>query len=143
MVLLTQHGYKPPGKKKAFIITAEHYTNNEVDSMNEMNYDVYGFGITPDNIQNHIGSITPEEIDGLKILRLLDNHESIYHFETGEEEYNDQFMILVNRKCILRIKGKDYRITHEYPGGLYEYAMSTEAIGIKDKEQIKVTYTLL
>ena len=130
-------------KEKAFIVTAEHYTNSDMDSMNEINYDVYGFGIAPDNSQKHIGSITPEEIDGLKILRLLDSHESIYSFETGEEEDNDWFLILVNRKCILRIKGKDYRITHEYPGGLYEYSMSTEAIGIKDKEQIKVTYTLL
>lgn len=114
-----------------------------MDAMSETSYDVYGFGITPDNSQNHIGSITPEEIDGFKILRLLDSHENIYNFETGDEEHNDWFMILVNRKCILRIKEKDYRITHEYPGGLYEYSMSTGAIGIKDKEQIKVTYTLL
>lgn len=130
-------------KEKAFIITAEHYTNDENDSMSETSYDVYGFGITPDSVQNHIGSITPEEIDGFKILRLLDSRESTYNFETGEEEDDDWFMILVNRKCILRIKGKDYRITHEYPGGLYEYAMSIGVIGIKDKEQIKVTYTLL
>jgi hypothetical protein len=130
-------------KEKAFIVTAEHYTNSDMDSMNEMHYDVYGFGITPDNYKNHIGSITPQEIDGLQILRLLDNHESIYHLENGEEEDNDWFMVLVNRKCILRIKGKDYLIKHKNSNGLYEYAMSTEAIGIKDKEQIKVTYTLL
>lgn len=130
-------------KEKSFIVTAERYTNSDMGTLDETAHDVYGFGITPDNSQAHIGSITPQEIDGFKILRLMDDHETIYSFETGEEEYNDWFMILVNRKCVLRIKGKDYRVTHEYPGGLYEYAMSNEAIGIKDEEQIKVTYTLL
>ena len=130
-------------KEKSFIVTAEHYTNSDVEAISETAHDVYGFGITPDNSQSHIGSITPQEIDGFKILRLMDDHETIYSLETGEEEHNNWFMILVNRKCVLHIKGKDYRVTHEYPGGLYEYAMSNGAIGIKDKEQIKVTYTLL
>lgn len=130
-------------KEKAFIVTAKHYTNNTFEPPEEKAYNVYGFGIMPDIDQTHIGSITPQEIDGFKILRLMDNHETIYNQETGNEEYENWLMILVNLKCILHIKGRDYRVTRDYPGGVYEYAMSEGAIGINDGEQIKVTYTLL
>lgn len=130
-------------KEKSFIVIAEHYIKSDQDSVWEITHDVYGFGITPDYSPAHIGSITPQEIDGFKILRLMDDHEDSYNSDDGEEEHNLWFMILANRKCVLRIKGKDYRVTDERPGGFYEYAMYDGAIGIKDKEQIKVTYTLL
>ena len=48
-----------------------------------------------------------------------------------------------NHKCILHIKGKDYSLTVASTDGTFINTGNSADIGIKDKEQIKVTYTLL
>lgn len=84
-----------------------------------------------------IGDITPQEIDGFKITEVMD---------FGYTDENVDFAGLsleANRKCILHIKGKDYRLTNPSGPDSYDNTSEDDAIGIEDNEQIKVTYTLL
>lgn len=133
-------------KEKAFIVTAElHETHGKSSAME---YDDFscGFGIAFDidnNSNIKIGSITPQEIDGFKIIDLKDQGYDEINFETGDEVGYQAFVARANRKCILHIKGKDYSLISKDSNGAYILSENPDPIGIKDKEQVKVTYTLL
>lgn len=124
-------------KEKAFIVTAGYYSSlaPDEDGMEE-EVRSCGFGVAFDDEDIKIGDITPQEIDGFKIIEVMD-----YDY-ISPTDYVSELLLTANRKCILHIKGKDYRLI--YPSGdLYDNTGSDDKIGIKDKEQIKVTYTLL
>lgn len=126
-------------KEKAFIVTAEYRVSYELDE-NDVGVELWscGFGAAYDNENIEIGDITPQEIDGFKIIEVMD-----YGY-TYPSEYLSGLSLEANRKCILHIKGKDYHLTHYRPDfGFYDNTGDDDEIGIKDKEQIKVTYTLL
>jgi hypothetical protein len=130
---------------EAFIVTAEYHENRGTSSATEYAYYSCGFGIAldPDDNNIKIGSITPQEIDGFKIIDMQDQGYAELNFETGDEDTYRSFRAEANRKCILHIKGKDYSLTTATAGGTFINAYNSDNIGIKDKEQIKVTYTLL
>lgn len=132
-------------KEKAFIVTAELHENHGTSSATEYDYFSCGFGtaLDPDNSNIKIGSITPQEIDGFKIIDLNDQGYDEINFETGDEVGYRAFVARANRKCILHIKGKDYSLTGASTDGTFINTGNSADIGIKDKEQIKVTYTLL
>lgn len=133
-------------KKKAFIVTAELHENHGTSSATEYDYFSCGFGTAFDidnNSNIKIGSITPQEIDGFKIIDLNDQGYDEINFETGDEVGYRGFVARANRKCILHIKGKDYSLIREDSNGDYILSEGHDPIGIKDKEQVKVTYTLL
>ena len=95
-----------------------------------------------DNDNIKIGSITPQEIDGFKIINLQDYGYNSYDYEAQESNDERYFYASANRKCVLHVKGKDYNVT-EYNNGIYETETNYDTLDIEDKEQIKVTYTLL
>lgn len=132
-------------KEKAFIVTAELHENHGRSSATEYDYFSCGFGtaLDPDNSNIKIGSITPQEIDGFKIIDLQDQGYDEINFETGDHVGYRTFVAMANRKCILHIKGKDYSLTVSSTNGTFINTGNSADIGIKDKEQIKVTYTLL
>lgn len=132
-------------KEKAFIVTAELHENNGTTDMSEYCYYSCGFGTALDTDDSNIkiGSITPQEIDGFKIISLQDNSYTELNYETGDEDHYSSFLAVANRKCILHIKGKDYSLTHVSTDGTFSNVGDSDKIGINDKEQIKVTYTLL
>lgn len=132
-------------KEKAFIVTAELHENHGTSSATEYDYFSCGFGtaLDPDNSNIKIGSITPQEIDGFKIIDLKDQGYDEINFETGDHVGYRTFVAMANRKCILHIKGKDYSLTVSSTNGTFINTGNSADIGIKDKEQIKVTYTLL
>lgn len=132
-------------KEKAFIVTAKLHENHGTSSETEYDYFSCGFGtaLDPDNSNIKIGSITPQEIDGFKIINLRDQGYNELNFETRDETNYRAFFAAANRKCILHIKGKDYSLTHVSTDGTFTNVGDSAEIGIKDKEQIKVTYTLL
>lgn len=132
-------------KEKAFIVTAELHENHGTSSATEYDYFSCGFGtaLDPDNSNIKIGSITPQEIDGFKIINLQDQGYNELNFKTGDKTNYRAFFAAANRKCILHIKGKDYSLTHVSTDGTFTNVGDSADIGIKDKEQIKVTYTLL
>lgn len=104
----------------------------------------FGHPFSPDSNKTSLGSITPQEIDGFKILELQDQGYSELDPTTGDGFNYDSFYAVANRKCILHIKGNDYKLTNFQPNGNFYYNDDTGvSIGIKDKEQITVTYTLL
>ena len=120
-------------KEKAFIVTAKYHvgydTEGELWSC--------GFGVTYADEDIKIGDITPQEIDGFKIIEVMD-----YGYTDENVDFSG-LSLEANRKCILHIKGKDYRLTHQSGPDLYDNTSSDDAIGIEANEQIKVTYTLL
>lgn len=129
-----------------FNVTAEF--DQTKDKQDETIYTFYscGFGhpFSPDSNKTSIGSITPQEIDGFKIIDLQDQGYSGVNVTTGERFTYKTFYATANHKCILHIKGKDYKLTNFQPNGNFYYNDDTSSpIGIKDKEQITVTYTLL
>lgn len=132
-------------KEKAFIVTAEYYSGSGLNGNIDYAFSYCGFGnITdPNNSKHNIGSITPQEIDGFKITTLCDYDYNHLDQETGNQFGFTKFIVEANRKCILHIKGKDYRLTNDVGDGTYGISSDLDAIGIKNKEQIKVTYTLL
>lgn len=133
-------------KEKAFIVTAELHENHGTSSATEYDYFSCGFGTAFDidnNSNIKIGSITPQEIDGFKIIDLNDQGYDEINFETGDEVGYRSFVARANRKCILHIKGKDYSLISKDSNGAYILSENHDPIGIKDKEQVKVTYTLL
>lgn len=133
-------------KEKAFIVTAELHENHGTSSATEYDYFSCGFGTAFDidnNSNIKIGSITPQEIDGFKIIDLNDQGYDEINFETGDKVGYRGFVARANRKCILHIKGKDYSLTGASIDGTFINTGNSADIGIKDKEQIKVTYTLL
>lgn len=126
-------------KEKAFIVTAEYHRvrkNNE-EAGEIYQYWTCGFGtaFTHYDADIKIGSIAPQEIDGFRINELQD-----FGYAGGSDIFNDSYLE-ANRECILHINGKDYHLTAD-TGGTFSLN-SGSLIGIKDKEQIKVTYTLL
>lgn len=132
-------------KEKAFIVTAELHENHGTSSATEYDYFSCGFGtaLDPDNSNIKIGSITPQEIDGFKIIDLQDQGYDEINFVTGDQDGYRGFVARANHKCILHIKGKDYSLTVASTDGTFINTGNSADIGIKDKEQIKVTYTLL
>jgi hypothetical protein len=132
-------------KEKAFIVTAQYYSDSGLDGNTEYDFSYCGFGelIAPDNSEHNIGSITPQEIDGFKIIALYDMDYNEFNQADGDQNGFSIFSATANRKCILHIKGKDYSLTTATAGGTFINAYNSDNIGIKDKEQIKVTYTLL
>lgn len=125
-------------KEKAFIVTAKYDIKYDADvDGTEVGYWSCGFGVTYADEDIKIGDITPQEIDGFKIIEVMD-----YGYTDGNEDFSG-LSLEANRKCILHIKGKDYRLTHQSGPDLYDNTASDNAIGIEDNEQIKVTYTLL
>lgn len=132
-------------KEKAFIVTAQYRSGSGFNDNIEYDFSYCGFGelIDPDNSNIKIGSITPQEIDGFKIIDLQDQGYNEISFETGDTVGYRGFVARANRKCILHIKGKDYSLTDASTDGTFINTGNSADIGIKDKEQIKVTYTLL
>ena len=132
-------------KEKAFIVTAGLHENRDHTAMGERYYYSCGFGtaLVPDDSNIKIGSITPQEIDGFKIIELQDQVYGEINSEAGEENYISCFYAAANHKCILHIKGKDYSLTDVNTDGTFSYTGDSDELGIADKEQIKVTYTLL
>lgn len=132
-------------KEKAFIVTAQYYSDSGLDGNIDYSFSYCGFGnITdPNNSVHNIGSITPQKIDGFEIKILSDYDYAHLDTGTGDQFGFTKLFLAANRKCILHIKGKDYRLTDALGDGTYGISNATDAIGIKDKEQIKVTYTLL
>ena len=127
-------------KEKAFIVTAKYHVGVGYDSDDGREVELWsrGFGAAYANPDIKIGDITPQEIDGFKIIGVMDYG---YIYESGESFSG--LSLAANRKCILHIKGKDYRLTHQSDSEPYDYIASYNAIGIEDGEQIKVTCTLL
>ena len=87
----------------------------------------------------------PQEIDGFKILNL--QNQGYYELDKDNNEYSESYQwgyLEANRKCVLQIKGKEYRLT-SYVDGVYRLPDSEipDDLGIDDGEKIKVTYTLL
>lgn len=125
-------------KEKAFIVTAKYHVVYDTEDNIGVEFWSRGFGVAyvDDNIK--IGDITPQEIDGFKITEVVDYG---YNYDDGDSFSG--LSLEANRKCILHIKGKDYRLTHQSGPDLYDNAARDNAIGIEDNEQIKVTYTLL
>ena len=125
-------------KEKAFIVTAKYhvgYAGDEDGVEGEAWSCGFGVAFVDENIK--IGDITPQEIDGFKIIEVMD-------YGYGDESGGFEGLSLeANRKCILHIKGEDYSLTHQSGPDLYDNTGLDNAIGIKDNEQIKVTYTLL
>lgn len=122
-------------KEKAFMVTAQYHVKYKTDTDGtEGEFWSRGFGAAYGDGDVKIGDITPQEIDGFKIIEVMDYG------------YDDQNLVFsaaslwANRKCILHIKGKDYNLTHQSGSNFYT---GVDAIGIEDNEQIKVTYTLL
>ena len=132
-------------KEKAFIVTAQYYSDSGINCNIDYSFSYCGFGnITdPDNSVHNIGSITPQKIDGFEIITLSDYDYAHMDTETGNQFGFTELFLVANRKCILHIKGKDYRLTDALGDGTYGIFKAPEAIGIKNKEKIKVTYTLL
>lgn len=132
-------------KEKAFIVTAQYYSDSGLNGNIEYSFSYCGFGnITdPNNSVHNIGSITPQKIDGFKIIELYDMDYNEFNQADGDQNGFSIFGATANRKCILHIKGKDYRLTDALGDGTYGIFNAPEAIGIKNKEKIKVTYTLL
>lgn len=125
-------------KEKAFIVTAEYRESYGPDEDGqEVEIRSCGFGDAYDNEYIKIGDITPQEIDGFKIIEVMDYG---YYYPS---EYFSGLSLWANRKCILHIKGKDYPLTYQSGSDFYYETGGYDDIGIKDKEQIKVTYTLL
>ena len=135
-----------------FTVTAQYhgFTTNDIDG-NKVTIWYCGFGTVSDGSDNNIkiGSITPQEIDGFKIMDLQDIGISYLDPSTGTVNSFGVANLSANRKCILHIKGKNYRLTHDKYGDGNYYALAGDTenpvseIGIKDKEQLKVTCTLL
>lgn len=129
-----------------FTVTAEFdETKGEEDNKK---YAFYSCGFrqpfSPDSNKTFLGSITPQEIDGFKILELQDQGYSEIDVTSGDRFNYNSFYATANRKCILHIKGNDYKLTNFQSKGNFFYNDDTGSpIGIKDKEQITVTYTLL
>ena len=132
-------------KEKAFIVTAQYYSDSGLNGNIDYSFSYCGFGnITdPNNSVHNIGSITPQKIDGFEIITLSDYDYAHMDTETGDQFGFTELFLAANRKCILHIKGKDYRLTDALGDGTYGISNAPEAIGIKNKEKIKVTYTLL
>ena len=132
-------------KEKAFIVTAQYYSDSSLDGNMEYGFSYCGFGelIAPDNSEHNIGSITPQEIDGFKIIALYDMDYNEFNQADGDQNGFSIFSAAANRKCILHIKGKDYSLISKDSNGAYILSENHDPIGIKDKEQVKVTYTLL
>lgn len=132
-------------KEKAFIVTAQYYSDSGLNGNIDYSFSYCGFGnITdPNNSVHNIGSITPQKIDGFEIITLSDYDYAHMDTETGDQFGFTELFLEANRKCILHIKGKDYRLTDALGDGTYGISNVPEAIGIKNKEKIKVTYTLL
>lgn len=132
-------------KEKAFIVTAQYYSDSGLDGNTEYDFSYCGFGelIDPNNSELNIGSITPQEIDGFKIIALYDMDYNEFNQADGDQLGFSKFSATANRKCILHIKGKDYSLIRENSNGTYILSEDHDPIGIKDKEQVKVTYTLL
>lgn len=125
-------------KEKAFIVTAKYHVRYDTDEDGiEGDYWSCGFGVAFADEDIKMGDITPQEIDGFKIIEVMDyGYTDKYGGFSG-------LSLEANRKCILHIKGKDYRLTNQSGPELYDNTSSDNEIGIEDKEQIKVTYTLL
>ena len=132
-------------KEKAFIVTAERREDRGISSPFKHYCYSCGFGtaLTFEDSNIKIGSITPQEIDGFKITSLQDMGYSEINYDTGDADHYNVFEAVTNRKCILHIKGKDYNITYVNADGTFSTETDYDPIGINDKEQIKVTYTLL
>lgn len=132
-------------KEKAFIVTAQYHSGSGLNGNIEYDFSYCGFGelIDPDNSEHNIGSITPQEIDGFKIIALYDMDYNEFNQADGDQNGFSVFSAIANRKCILHIKGKDYSLIRETSNGDYILSEGHDPIGIKDKEQVKVTYTLL
>lgn len=108
-----------------------------------MSYDSVGFGPAFNDTSVSIGSITPQKIDGFKITYLQDQYFSEADIQVPDEVTNASwFAVSANRKCVLHIKGKDYRLTMP-SGSEYVPSEGIGVIGIEEGEKIKVTYTLL
>lgn len=131
-------------KEKDFIVTAQYRDHNSSSSVVDETWWSCGFGTAYDPVNDNIkiGSITPQEIDGFKIINLQDYGYISYDYETQETNDERFFYASANRKCVLHVKGKDYNVT-EYRNGIYETETNYDTLDIEDKEQIKVTYTLL
>lgn len=132
-------------KEKAFMVTAQYYSGNGLNGNIDYDFSYCGFGelIDPNNSEHNIGSITPQEIDGFKIIALYDMDYNEFNQADGDQNGFSVFSATANRKCILHIKGKDYSLTVASTDGTFMNTGNSADIGIKDKEQIKVTYTLL
>lgn len=132
-------------KEKAFIVTAQYYSDSGLNGNIDYSFSYCGFGNITDlnNSVHNIGSITPQKIDGFEIITLSDYDYAHMDTETGNQFGFTELFLAANRKCILHIKGKDYRLTDALGDGTYGISNAPEAIGIKNKEKIKVTYTLL
>ena len=132
-------------KEKAFIVTAQYHSGSGLNGNTEYDFSYCGFGelIDPNNSEHNIGSITPQEIDGFKIIELYDMYYDQINQADGDQNGFSIFSAAANRKCILHIKGKDYSLIRESSNGDYILSEGHDPIGIKDKEQVKVTYTLL
>lgn len=132
-------------KEKAFIVTAQYYSDSGLNGNIDYSFSYCGFGnITdPNNSEHNIGSITPQEIDGFKIIELYDMDYNEFNRADGDQNGFSIFGAAANRKCILHIKGKDYSLISKDSNGAYILSENHDPIGIKDKEQVKVTYTLL
>lgn len=132
-------------KEKAFIVMAQYYSDSGLNGNIEYSFSYCGFGNITDhnNSVHNIGSITPQEIDGFKIIALYDMDYNEFNQADGDQLGFSKFSATANRKCILHIKGKDYSLIRENSNGTYILSEDHDPIGIKDKEQVKVTYTLL
>lgn len=129
-------------KEKSFVITAEYRLDTYVVGQIRYVFSACGAGLvqTPKGNFN-VGSITPQEADGFKLTRIYD--WGFTAIASGQQDQTSTCVwVAANKKCILHINGQDYRLDKEDNG---EYTTQTlpPVIGIKENEQIKVTYTLL
>lgn len=140
----TYAAWKQTGER-FFIVTAEYYSDSGLDGNIEYDFSYCGFGdvTDPNGSKRNFGSMAPQEIDGFKITVMCDFDYNELNQADGDQSGFRQLMLEANRKCILHIKGKDYRLTNPTTDGTFTTTHSPDIIDIKNKEQIKVTYTLL
>ena len=141
----TYAAWKSTGEH-SFIVTAEYQSDSGLDGYIEYGFSYCGLGdvTDPNDNKRNFGSIAPQEIDGFKIIAIYDFDYNEFHQDTGDQSGFSALCLEANRKCILHIKGKDYKLINPTTdNNIFTCQDAGDAIGIKDKEQIKVTYTLL
>nr|DAG40471.1 MAG TPA: hypothetical protein [Caudoviricetes sp.] len=130
-----------PATKNSFTITAGNYQDYNISNPDHELYTYYiGYSTTVNGVK--IGSVTPQSIDGFKIINLVDITWINQLYDGTIEDSGDYCNITTNHKCILHINGVDYNVTTD-KNSVWELTDISKTIGISDGDKVQVTYKLL
>lgn len=130
-----------PATKNSFTITAGNYQDYDTSNPDHELYTYYnGYSTTVNGVK--IGSVTPQSIDGFKIINLVDITWINQLYDGTIEDSGDYCNITTNHKCILHINGVDYNVTTD-KNSVWELTDISKTIGISDGGKVQVTYKLL